>query len=292
MLRASRTLQCMTVIKNATPSWEWSELTVANFTTKYTECTNLIATESDEAADATGARGTRDENLDKLRATGRLALTLSKVKYRNNPAKLRLFANLIIKSDKIAGTLEEALAVESAWEQADSAYVLEDGTTLTDFHNLRLLCQTNTEGVSKESAEESGAAGQVLVKLQALYDLCVARYAVATALFSEDTAHGIMIRGQIPTQPSSGGAVPGQATLTVEGGIGLANFTFSADGAQTFTLRSRLAGDPDFADLAVGLTGPTHQQLGLVPGNYEFSVIAHNTEGDGEPSEVVAVEVT
>ncbi len=111
MLRASRTRQCMTVIKNATPPWEWSELTVANFVIKHTECTNLIATESDEAADTSGARGTRDENLDKLRAMARLTLTLSKVKYRANPAKLRLFANLTIKSDKIAGTLDEALAV-------------------------------------------------------------------------------------------------------------------------------------------------------------------------------------
>ncbi len=157
---------------------------------------------------------------------------------------------------------------------------------------MRLLCQTNTEGVSKESAEESDAAGQVLVKLQALYDVCVAWYAVATALYSEETAHGIMIRNQIPTQPSSGGSGPGQATLAVEGGIGMANFTFSADGAQTFTLRGRLVGAPDFADLATGLTGPTYQQFGIPPGNYEYQVIPHNGEGDGEPSEVVTVEVT
>ena len=292
LLRGSRTFQCMTVIMNGIPSWEWGELNAAAFATKYTECTNLIATESDEAADTTGARGTRDENLDKLRAKARLALTLSKVKYRTNPAKLRLFANLIIKSDKIAGTLEETLAVESAWEQADAAYVLEDGTTLAQFNTLRLLCQTNTEGVSKESAEESGAAGQVLVKLNALYDLCVAWYAVATALYSEDTAHGIMLRNQIPTQPSGGGSGPGQATLSVEGGIGLANFTFSAEGALTFTLQGRLVGAPAFADLATGLTGPTHQQLGLAVGNWEFIALAHNTEGDGEPSEVATAEIT
>ena len=135
-------------------------------------------------------------------------------------------------------------------------------------------------------------AGTVLMKLDALYDLCVAWYAVATALYSETTPHGIMLRNQIPTQPTGNGPVPQQATLAVEGGIGLANFTFSAEGAQTFTLRSRLAGVPDFTDLAVGLVGPMHQQLGIVPGNYEFIAIGHNLEGDGPASEVVAAEVT
>ena len=103
MLRSSRTLQCMTIIKNGTPTWEWSELSVTAFNTKYQECIALLATESDEMADATGARGTRDQNLDLLRDKSRLALTIFKAKYRNNPAKLRLFSNLVMKSDKIAG---------------------------------------------------------------------------------------------------------------------------------------------------------------------------------------------
>lgn len=85
----------------------------------------------------------------------------------------------------------------------------------------------------------------------------MAWHAVAIALHPETTAHGIMIRGQIPTQPSTGGAGAGQARLTVDGGIGLANFTF--------TLRGRLVGEPDFADVAVGLMGPTHQQLSITP---------------------------
>jgi len=282
----------MTIIKNGTPSWEWSELSVTAFNTKYQECIALLATESDEMADATGARGTRDDNLDLLRDKSRLALTLFKAKYRSNPAKLRLFSNLVMKSDKIAGTLAEALAVESAWEEADGAYVLENGTTLASFVSLRLLCQTNTEGVSKEAAEESGVSGQILVKLDALYDWCVAWYAVATALYPETTAHGIMIRNQIPTQPSSGGSLPGQATLSAESGIGQVTTTFAAEGALTFTLRGRLVGAPDFAELATGLAGPTHTQDSLAPGQYELIVVPHNGEGDGPASEVVTVEVT
>lgn len=282
----------MTVIKNGTPTWEWGEKTVAQFKNLSQEFNNLIDTEGDEAADTTSARGARDVNIDALRRKGRIALALFKVKYRHDPAKLRLFSGLVMKSDTVAGTQQEAALVESAWEKADPAYVLDDATTLANFGTLRALCRTTTEGVNKESAEESGAAGQVLVKLEALYDLCVAWYAVAIALYPETTAHGIMIRGQIPTQPSTGGSRPGQATLTVDGGIGLANFTFSAEGADTFTLRGRLVGEPDFADVAVGLTGPTHQQFSIPPGNYEYLAIGQNLEGDGAPSEVVAVEVT
>lgn len=291
-LRVSRTLQCMTAIKNAIPSWEWAEQTVAQFTTKQQELVTLIDSESDEAADTTGARGLRDENLDTLRSKGRLALTLLKTKFRNTPNKLRLFNGLVVREDSVASTMVEVGLVESAWEQADAAYVLDEGTTLAAFRTSITTCRTNVEGVNKEAAEESDVAGQVLMKLDAIYDLCVAWYAVATALYSESTPHGIMIRNQIPTQPSAGGPLPGQATLTVAAGIGLADFTFSAEGALTFTLRSRLAGAPDFTDLAVGLTGPTHTQTGMAPGQYELIVVPHNGEGDGPASEVVTVEVT
>ena len=120
----------------------------------------------------------------------------------------------------------------------------------------------------------------------------MAWYAVATALFSEATAHGIMIRNQIPTQPSGNGPVPGPATLSAEGGIGLVNFTFAAPDGLTFTILGRLVGEPDFAEIAVGLTGPTHTQTSLAPGQYEFKVVPQNLEGDGPASEVVTVEVT
>ena len=255
---------------------------MAQFTTKYQECTSLIDSESDEAADTTGARGLRDENLTTLRSKGRLALTLLKVKFRTVPNKLRLVSSLVMRSDSAAGTLTEAGLVESAWEQADAAYVLEDGTTLAAFRTLITTCRANVEAVNKEAAEESDVAGLVLVKLEVLYDLCVAWYAVATALYSEATAHGIMIRNQIPTQPSGNGPLPGVVTLTIEGGIGLANLTFAAENAVTFLIRRRPQGVP----------GPTYQDTGLAVGFYEYVVVPQNLEGDGPESDVVTVEVT
>ena len=177
-------------------------------------------------------------------------------------------------------------------EQADAAYVLEDGTTLAAFRTLITTCRANVEAVNKEAAEESDVAGLVLVKLEVLYDLCVAWYAVATALYSEATAHGIMIRNQIPTQPSGNGPLPGVVTLTIEGGIGLANLTFAAENAVTFLIRRRPQGVPDFAEVAVGVPGPTYQDTGLAVGFYEYVVVPQNLEGDGPESDVVTVEVT
>jgi hypothetical protein len=291
-LRASRTLQCMTVIKNGTPSWEWAEKSVADFTIDYNECQALIEDESDESADTTGARGTRDVNVGNLRAKGRLALALFKVKYRNNPAKLAYFKRLVMSSETVSGTLDEALATESAWQKADPAYVLDDGTTWAQFKALRELCLANAESVSKEVTEEFGATGAVSVELQAIYKLCVAWYAVATALYGEETAHGMMIRGLIPTQPSSGGTLPGEVSLTIEGGIGQATLTFSAENAVGFLIKRRMQGELDFGVVAAGVPGPSYVDDSLPIGTYEYVVAAQNLQGDGPDSEVVAVEVT
>ena len=91
---------------------------------------------------------------------------LLRIKFRNNPAKLRLFSGLQLNANSIQGKLAQTLAFESAWEQGDAAYMLEDGTTLAQFKTLRELCGTSQESVTDEGAEETEASGQVKVKLE------------------------------------------------------------------------------------------------------------------------------
>jgi hypothetical protein len=292
LLRISRTYQCMKVIKNGTPTWEWSEKTVVSFKDDYDEVIELLATESDEAADTTGARGTRDENLDTLMAKGQLGAGSLRIKYRNTRAKLRLFAGLRMDANSISGKLAQALAFESAWEKADPAYVLEDGTTLAQFVTLRESCVDDQENVSGEGAEEVVASGDVKVKLDAVYELAVAWYGVATLKYGAETTYGMLVRGYIPTEPTAGGAAPEQATLTAEAGIGQATLTVVAVGASRYTIWYRLAGETDWIEVVVGHESGSFTHTGLAAGNYEYKARGHNNNGDGPESEVVAVEVT
>jgi hypothetical protein len=292
MLRASRTLQCMKVILAATPSWEWPELSVVDYEEKYIDCDALIEAESTEAADTTGERGGRDAKLDLLRAKGQQFIALGKRKYRKDGEKMRLLRPLKMDTDTVAGTLGQALAVDSAWQAVDAAYVPDTGNTYAAFNALRLECKTRQEAVSKEFAEESGAGGKVRVALKDLYRWSVDWYQEAFRRFSAGTAHGMMIRELIPTQPGAGGPVPGQAVLQVVPQIGHSDITVTAEGANAITIRYRPAGTTEWLLVVTGLTTGMYQHMSLVPGFYDYIAQGHNNDGDGPESEIVTVEVT
>ncbi len=291
-LRITRTYSCMKVIKNGVPSWEWSEKTVVAFKSDYDAVIALIITEADEAADTTGARGTRDENLATLMEKAQLGAGLFRIKYRNDAPKLQLFRGLRLDANSIVGKVAQAVALESAWKQADAAYVLEDGTTLAQFTTLRALCGTSQLSVSDEGAEESEVSARVRDDLDELYDLAVAWYGVAALKYAEGTSRGDMIRGYIPTAPAASGDVPEQAVLTAESGIGQAQLMVVALGAGRFTIRYRPVGETDWIDVVVAHETGSFTHMSLTPGFYEYIALGHNNNGDGPESEVVTVEVT
>jgi hypothetical protein len=292
LLRCSRTYACMKVIKEGTPSWEWSEKSVVAFKADYDAVIVLLAVESDEAADASLARGTRDANLEVVIAKAQLGAGSLRIKFRNTPEKLRLFTGLQMNANSIQGKLAQVLKFESAWEKTDAAYVLEDGTTLAQFVTLRESCGTDQEEVTDEGAEENIASGDVRKKLDALYELAVAWYGVAILKYPEGTVRGDFIRGYIPTEPAAGGAAPEQAVLTAEPGIGQATLTVVAVGASRYTIWYRLAGATDWIEVVVGHESGSFTHTGLAAGNYEYKARGHNNNDDGPESEIVSVEVT
>jgi hypothetical protein len=292
MLRASRTLQCMKVILAAVPPWEWPELSVVNYELKYTTCDALIEAESTESADTTGERGGRDEQLDLLRAKGQQLIVLGKRKFRHDEAKMRLLRPLKMDTDTVAGTLRQALAVDSAWKEVDQTYVPDTGNTYAAFNTLRLDCKARQESVSKEFAEESSAGGKTRVALNDLYRWSVDWYQEAFRRFGPETAHGMMIRELIPTQAGTGEPLPGPASLQVVPQIGHSDITVSAEGANSITIRYRPVNTTEWLLVVAGLTTGTFQHMSLAPGFYDYIAQGHNDEGDGPESEIVTVEVT
>ncbi len=282
----------MKVIKDGSPPWEWPEITVVAFKADYDDIIALILTEADESADTTGARGTRDQNVATLIEKAQLGAGSLRIKHRNDPPKLQHFRGLKLDANSIQGKVTQAIAFESAWRKGDPTYVLEDGTTLAQFSTLRALCGTNQLSVGDELAEESEVSAQVRENLQKLYDLAVAWYGVATLKYPEGTARGDFIRGFIPTAPTAGGAVPEQAIITGEPGIGQAVLTVVATGASRFTIRYRPVGTTDWIDVVVAHETGSFTHTGLGAGFYEYMAIGHNNNGDGPESEVVTVEVT
>lgn len=292
-LRASRSYQCMKVIKDTgVPPWEWGEMSVVNFKLKFDGVLALLEAESDEVVDTVGARGTRDANLVTLRNRGRDALANLRRKYKKDPVKLAVLNVVVLDSENVASTLNQARKFSSAWAEVNAAYVAEDGLTLAAYDLLRTDCGAQQQSVDKEGAEEATASGKVKMDLAELYDLCVDWYDTATRKYGEETPFGIMLRRHIPTTPSTGLDKPAQAVLTAEPGIGQVTLTVVSTGATTYSIRFRPVGAPDWIDVVVGHAEGNFTQTGLAAGNYEYIAQGHNNDGDGPESEVVTVEVT
>jgi hypothetical protein len=287
--RATDTHACMVVIKDdvAAP-WEWDEITVVNFKAKLDAANDLIDAESDEAADTLQARGLRDADMDSLRKKMRSYLGLAKRKYRSDPAKMRLLKPLVVQSLGIRRTLKLALDVESAWKQIDQTYVPETGNTFAAFATLRGACQTKYENVSKEGAEEGHAGGELSKGLKELYRLSVDWYQEAIRRFSAETAHGMMIREQIPTGPEL--PLPGPAIITsaVLTGPASVKLTFDAPDATSFDVLYQSPAEEPFHAVAEDIIEKEFT-ASVITGDNLFKVVGRNSRGTGPESAVTTV---
>ena len=280
------------IFDTGVPPWQSGEISVADFKTKLDAARALLESESDEAVDTLGARGSRDANLETLRERGRNALANLRSKYRKDPVKLPVLNAVSLAGNSVTATVNDARQFSSAWAEVNAAYVAEDGLTLAAYDTLRGLCGTNQESVGKEGAEEATATGRVKVELEDLYDVCVAWYDTATRKYKEGTPFGILIRRHVPVTPTSGLDKPLQAVLTAEPGIGQVNLTVGAEGATTFTIFTRLPGDTEWVPVVVAHETGSFMHTGLGTGFREYKAVGHNHDGDGPESEVVTVEVT
>lgn len=279
--RATATHACMDVIKDGTPSWEWSELTVLAFKGKLDTSVELIDTEATEGADTDEARGARDTDMEALRVKMRSFVGLGKRKYRNNESKARVLSPIRIKSHTIKGTLAEAVKVSAAWTQVDATYVPEDGNTLAAFETLREACRTKYETVAKESAEESAAGGELAKALRDLYRWSVDWYQEAFRRFPVGTAHGDMIREEIPTQ-SGDTPLPEAASLSAswDEGISKVILIFAALHATSFEVERSSDGGTTW-DPQGAATSPA-EYGDMVSGTYLYRVRGLNSSGTGE----------
>jgi hypothetical protein len=117
---------------------------------------------------------------------------------------LALLAHLKAGGDSRSATLQEALDWEKAWDTLpDADWNPTVANTRAAFRTLRLAAQTGLEEMTgaqkawrKLKEDFNQAAGE-------LYENCVAWYAAACAVFSEETATGRLVRGVVPASTTS-----------------------------------------------------------------------------------------
>jgi hypothetical protein len=157
------------------------------------------------------------------------AVDLGRAIFRGT-AKAPAWRGLKARGGGRARIVREGTAIEAAWATSDPAWTPQRGLTLAGFQQRRLDAEAKANAHAVAAITLAIERGLLVKQADALYDLCVKWYVLATAVFPAATAEGKLIR-TVPTNydlnpprepaagdvPSATGFVP---VLVGDGGSG------------------------------------------------------------------------
>ena len=164
----------------------------------------LSATEIDRNT----TRAALDAALLDLHRRTMQGLAMAKVRFRNDPCKLEVLANLTARGDSRNATAQEALDWEAAWQKIDPAWSPTALNTLASFQELRKQCIELDAAFVKAHTNWRTQSEMMNQQAAALNEANVAWYAAATRIFPAGTPEGDMIRRAIPTSYSPPAPTP------------------------------------------------------------------------------------
>jgi hypothetical protein len=240
---------------------------------------------SDLEADMLAKRATYETTIALLHERTVEGLGLARVKWRKDEAKKAILSTLSATGGGREAVQAQAQAWESVWEKFDATWVPNPpSNTIASFRTLIADAGTQEDLYKKAHTAWRKSAEELQVQGDALWDDCVAWYEVATLLFKEGTAIGDMIRGTIPTSPSTPEPTPLEIATATPGAGGSVAVTYVTGGGAHATatmLQWKVAGvDADFGhDTPVNSAGQTVAPGGAVGATVELRVRTTNSSG-------------
>jgi len=255
---------------------------------------------ADLLADLTTKRGLLDAAVGLAGRRGRTILTLAKIKWRADGPKLAAFQRIRFEDNGRLSILEDALAVESAWEAADPAWVpiTEEGPPVLPITLGVFKTQREAAGALLKPESDAQAAWSKQDKI--LGELCgalnrnsIAWYGSVTAVFPVGTTLGDMIRSTVPTTYTPPADPPGPATFTHAESPAPGELTagLTAAGAATYDVYRKGPGDAAFVKVVSLSTNDEYSATGLAAGTHLLKGQGHNSGGYGPMSAEQAVVV-
>lgn len=281
-------------------AYVWTEKTNAQWADDLEAIPPQAEVVADLLADLTSKRGSLDTAVGVTARRGQTVLTLAKIKWRNDPAKLGSFQRIHFDSDGRLAILKDALAVESAWEAADPAWVpiTEEGTPPVPITLAVFKAQREAAGALLKPESDAQAAWSKQDKTlgemcDALNQNSIPWYGSVTAVFPAGTALGDMIRSTVPTTYTPPANPPGVATFTHAESPAPGELTagLAATGAATYSFYRKGPGDADFVEVVHLSTNDEYSATGLAAGTYLLKGQGHNSGGYGPMSAQQSVVV-
>ena len=281
-------------------AYVWEEKTNAQWALDLAAIPPQAEVVADLLADLTTKRGLLDTAVGVAARRGRTILALARIKWRDDGPKLGSFQRIHFEGSGRLANLEDALAVESAWEAADPAWVpiTEDGTPPVPITLAVFKAQREAAGALLKPESDAQAAWSKQDKT--LGEMCGALnqnsipwYGSVTAVFPEGTTLGDMIRSTVPTTYTPPAEPPGPVTFTHAGSpaAGELRAGITAARAATYDFYRKGPGEPAFVQVVHLSQSNEYNATGLPPGTYLLKGQGHNSGGYGPLSAEHAVVV-
>lgn len=285
--RSTKSLAAQIQIGSA---FTWSEKTDVQWAQDLAAIPPQAEVVADLLADMVSARSALDAAVELARTRGQTILTLAKIKWRADGPRLAPFQRASFEDNGRQSVLKQALAVESAWEQADPAWVpiTEPGTPPVPITLAVFKAQREAAGALLKPESDLEAAWSKQDKMlgemcEALNRNSIPWYGSVTAVFPVGTPLGDMIRSTVPTTYTPPAEPPGLPTFSQASspGPGELSASFTAARAATFDVYLKGPGDAAFVRVVHLSTHHGYSAADLPAGTYLLKVQGHNSGGYG-----------
>jgi hypothetical protein len=181
------------------PSWMWNEKTLEQWDLEIAGLQRMQEAFSTAEFSRNSARAALDADLQDLHRRTMQWLAMAKFHFREDPSKYEAIKRLTCKAVGRRGIAQEAMDLETAWQEAGAEWEPTEVNTFASFQALREQC-INLDAAYIAAHSNLRTQSEILNhKAAALNQANVAWYAAATRLFPAGTAEGDMIRRAIPT---------------------------------------------------------------------------------------------
>ncbi len=290
--RSTQSQVIMENLVNGIPSWMApgfvSPGNVLNMIQALTTQENLLSLKEAQLAIAAGEW---DSILNPWHDESVTALRVGRVSFGKTP-KAPSWSRLKASGQSRDRITKEGTDIESAWQESNPAWVPAPGITFAAFQARRTTAEVKGRAWSLADKAASNERGMLITQANALYELCVGWYEVATATFAADTVRGALIR-TIPVNYNPN-AVPGKLHFSqyYSPAPNQLKLVWEAARGQRFNLYAKSPSSNEFVKIVDDATITEWMGQALEAGNWAFKGEAINADGLGEMSEVIVVPVT
>jgi len=181
------------------PAWVWDEKTVPQWNADIKTVQTREQAVADGEARLLARRGPLDAALDDLHNRTVQAVTMAKVRYRDDPAKGAVLRSLNAGGQSRSEILDEATEWEAAWREVAGDWRPTPANTLPEYQKLRAHCLALQEEYVKAQTALRALAEALNHEAAKLDDANTAWYRSATVVFPKGTPEGDLIRSTVPT---------------------------------------------------------------------------------------------